>query len=739
MPHIPGFIARHAPSMPAGSHEMRDYNSNLGPPRTAPYTAPSVTPYLGLRARLSQVWINRWTILLLLVLARTLIAIGDLNHDLSSARREALSACSSVEDMGSALASMPHYLAGGVNEMTATGIEKAVNGLYAMTTMSVTGVEEIVIFVIHMLTSTYLCLITLAVSGSLHAVLSVIQDANDKLKTVVDSIGDDIGNVVSGVDKALDSLRDAANGVVGVFNGGKDAIPTIDLTTQIEAVKAIQLPSGLDDKLQNLNKSIPNFEQVQNFTDNIIRTPFELLKREINGSLGTYTFDRSIFPVPAKEQLTFCSDNDGINDFFNGLVKLMVDAKKIFIIVVILAAILVCVPMAYRDIRSWRLMKDRSRLVGSGQHDPLDVVYIVSRPHTSSWGISWSSKFRSTRRQSLVRWVFAYATTEPALFVLALGVAGLFTCLCQYILLREIQKEVPALANQVGAFADKVVGQLENASTTWAKDTNGVILSKQNEINSDMLSWVNTSTNAINDTLNTFVKETTNVLNSTFGGTILYDPITEVFNCLIGLKIAGFQKALTWIEENAQVAFPQMPNDTFSLGAAASIAGNDTADQSFLASPGDTTTNKITTAVARVIDHLYDAIRTEALISTVLVLVWVLIVLIGIVRALTMWFGRDKTRAEGGASSLEVEESYEGHASISHPMDFRSDDQDRYKEAKFQNVPLSARNIPSEPAPNYSRDDPFGDDKRADLSHNPYQAPGRPLTGRQSYYNDSKV
>jgi hypothetical protein len=739
MPHLPAFLAGLAPSLPAGGHEMREFNSNQDPPRSSPHTAPSITPYLGLRARLSQVWLNRWTILLLLVLARTLIAISDLNHDLASARREALSACSSVEDMGSAMASMPHYLASGVNELTATGIERAVSGLYATTTMGVTGVEEIVVFVINLMTSTYLCLITLAVSGSLHAVLGVIEDANQKLNATVSSIGDDIGNVVSGIDKTLNDVRNSINSIISPLTG-QQTIPNVDLSTQINEIKSLQLPSGLDADLQKLNNSIPNFQQVQNFTNNVIRTPFELLKKEINDSLGTYTFDRSVFPVPQKQQLTFCSDDDGINGFFDSLANITTLAKKVFIGVLIVAAILACIPMGYREIRRWRLMKDRSRLVGSGAHDPLDVVYIVSRPHTSNWGISLSSRFKSVRRQSLVRWVVAYATTEAALFVLALGAAGLFTCLCQYLLLKQLEKEVPALTNQVANFADKVVNTLNNASAAWANSTNSVLLEKENDINNQMFAWVNTSVDAINDTLNAFVSETTKVLNTTFGGTILYDPITEVFNCLIGLKIAGLQQALTWVEDHAHVTFPAMPNDTFSLGAVASIAGNQSADQSFLASPGDTTTDKISSAVARVADHLFEDIRTEAIISAFVVLIWVVVVLIGIIRALLLWCGRDKTRGEGGAPNLDAISPTNGHPSISLPTDFRSDNQDRFKTANFQEIPLNdERNVPAEPAPHYSREDPFGDDKRADLAVNTYQQPGRPLTERHSYYADAKV
>lgn len=69
-----------------------------------------ITPYLGLRARLTQIPINRWTILLLLLVARMVILFNGLHANLSSAQEEASSACSKVEDIGSALASMPHYM-----------------------------------------------------------------------------------------------------------------------------------------------------------------------------------------------------------------------------------------------------------------------------------------------------------------------------------------------------------------------------------------------------------------------------------------------------------------------------------------------------------------------------------------------------------------------------------------------------------------------------------------------------
>ena len=698
-----------APSMPAGSHEMRDYYSNQGPPRSAPHTAPSITPYLGLRARLSQIWINRWTILLLLVLARTLIAIGSINDNLASARREALSACSDVESMGSAMASMPHYMSQGVNELTAKGVEKSVNGLMSMTDLSVTAVEEIVVFVIGMMTNTYLCLITFAVTGSLRSVIGVIESSQQDINKLGSSVGGEIGDSIKKFTDAYKKVADNLNSVSILGTKSPTILPDApDLTKQLDELKNFKLPADLDADLQKLNSSLPTFEQVKNVTESVIRLPFEKLKDVMREEMGNYTFDRSVFPIPAKEQLTFCSDNDGINDFFDELADLAELAKKIFIAVLLVAAVAVMIPMGWREIKRWRKQQARSQLVNSAANDPMDVVYLVSRPYTSSMGIKLAGTnvhqpAAATRRQELIRWTVAYATSDAALFVLTLAVAGLFACLCQVILLRSLQSRTPQLTQQVGAFADKVIAQLNNASEQWAIGTNGAIEVTNKDINTNMLGWVNTATTAVNDTLNTFVTETDKLLNETFGATPLQDPIKEVLNCLVLLKVAGVQKALTWVHDNAKVEFPLLPNDTFTLGAVASIASNSSSpDDSFLATPGDKASDKISTAVNRFIHTLEDGIRTEAIISTFVLLVWVVVALMGVLRALTLWFSHSKTRGEGGAPPNE-------YPAMTQPRDFTSDNQDR-----FVNVPLTKVNNARqfEPAPEYSeRVDPNHDNR----------------------------
>lgn len=526
-------------------------------------------------------------------------------------------------------------MADGINEMTSSGVEKAVNGLMKMLELGVTGVEEIVIFVIHMMTSTYLCLITLAVSGSLHAAVEIGEAISKNLNETIEDVTNGIGDATKKVTDGINSIIDKINFPFGP-NFEK---PSINLDDQINKLKALEAPPEMQEGLQKLNQSIPTFEDVQNFTDNLIRLPFEEVKKLIQG-MNNFTFDRDLLPVPQKEKLDFCSDGNSIAKFFDDLVVMVYSAKKIALGVLIALAILAIVPMAYMEIRKHRRMQERAQLFHDVAYEPMDVVYLSSRPTSSTIGLWFGRRFGSARRQAVARWAWAYATSVPMLFLLSLAIAGFFSCFCQYLLVRGMQQKVPELTDQVAGFAEKVVGSLNNASMSWAGGVNGAVGKLDSTINDDVLGWVNTTTTAINGTLNGFVDKMSGVLNDTFGGTILYDPIKEVLNCLIGLKIAGVQKGLTWVQDHAHVNFPGVRNDTMSLGALAKVSDSSSAAE-LLANPNGKARDEVTEAVNYVVEKLLSGIRTEALISTALLLIWLVIALGGLVYAATHMARRD--------------------------------------------------------------------------------------------------
>lgn len=611
-------------------------------------TAGDTTPYLGLRARLSQVWINRWTVLLILVLVRVMILIASLNDDIGDAKIKALSACTKVEDIGSAMASMPHYLSVGVNEMAATGITKAVHAMAQVMMMILTAVEQLIIFIINMWVGTYVCLTSALIHGTLEVGIGAVNGASAVVNKAITDITGGLTSDIANIQKVInDVFGKLVNGVGGFFQGGPISTPTIDISSRINDLKNIKVdPSEFVKTLVALNTTIPTYDDARKATEDAIAIPFGLVRKVLNDSYSAYSFDRTVFPVAKKEALSFCSDNSIINDFFQGLYTIAANFKIGFIVVLTVLAVLACIVMTFWEIRRWRRQQSLARTLTQHGYDPMDVVYIANRPITARAGIKLASRF-SGKRQLLVRWAVAYGTSMPALFVLSLAIAGLFSCLCQFLLLQAVQKEAPKLTNQVGDFAGQVVKTLDNVSVKWATDANGVITHFTDDINNDILGHVRNATSAVNNTLNTFTSEMNKGLDAVFGQTVLANPVRQVVRCLIGLKVEAVEKGLTWVHEHARVSLPLFNNDTFSAGAQKSIQG-DSDLTSFLASPSSVTTDEITGAVNHVINFLRNGIVTEALISTGLLLVYVIVVLFGLVRSLIGMATRDDTRGTGG-------------------------------------------------------------------------------------------
>jgi hypothetical protein len=627
------------PSLHHESLEMSEFDKQQ--PQLRPYdTAPEVTPYLGLRARLSQIWFNRWTVLLLLVLARVLIGLASLNDQIADAKTKALSACTKVEDIGSAMASMPHYLSVGVNSLAADGISKSIHAMVEVLMMILTGVEALILFIINMYVGTYACLIAAFVHGGLDASVGAVEGTTNFMNDNINKITGDISSDLKGLQ---DTINDAFSHIS--FTGLKP--PTIDITSHLDDLKNIHIDdTKFVGDLVQLNTTLPTFDQVENFTKEALSIPFDFVKNKLNDSFANYAFDKTVFPVAEKQGLSFCSDNSFLNDFFQSLYQIAATAKIAFIVVITVLAVGAILLMAWLEIRQWRRQQRHAYVFSKHGYDPMDVVYIASRPVSATFGIKLASRF-SGKRQLWARWAWAYATSLPALFVLSLAVAGFFSCLCQAILLRALQKEAPALANQVGDFAGEVVTTLQNVSTNWANSANGVVTNFNTEINDDLFGYVQNATTAVNNTLNTFETEMDKAITAVFNGTILYNTVKGVIRCLIGIKIDNVEAGLTWVHDHAHVSFPLFPNDTFSQGASDSIHG-DSELTSFLATPASVTTDEISGAVDQVITVLRNSIIQEALISTMLLLVYVLVVLIGVLRSMAGMVGRDKTRGEGG-------------------------------------------------------------------------------------------
>lgn len=586
------------------------------------YNPGAATPWLGLRSRLSQVPMNRWTVLLLLVLARLLISLDGLNTNLISAKTRAVTACTKVEDVGSSMASMPHYLSAGVNRLAAEGITKAVHGLVDILLMILTGVQQLIMLFIEVKVGLVLCFSTAIARAVLEVGESAIKGATEALNAAVKGV---MGPLTSDINE----LISAASKVESFFTGHNpvdDVHDSLDKLNNLPPIDPDSLLKGLKDVENKIS-----YDNVKNVAKEAIAVPFDMVKRLLNESYGTWEFDHSVFPVPAKESLSFCP-NTTLEDFFEVLFKIAANAKIIGIVALVALAVLACGVMAWWEIKRFNRQLHKSETLIN--REPMDIVYIAGRPLTAGTGVWLSEKLSADRkRQFLIRWVVAYATTYTALFVLALAVAGAFSCLCQWIIMQAIQQEIPALAATVGDFAGDVVTFLEHASMKWANDSNGVILEFQGDINDKMFGHVRNATHAANDTIGKFDDAMHEGLNTAFGGVPPLEKfLSDIIDCLIGNKLDSVQEGLTWVNEHAQVTLPLFPVDVFSISANDSTSGNSNATN-FLSTPSSSVTDEIIDAVDGVVDMLWSSIIQEVVISVVLFLIYLAYVFFAVAQA----------------------------------------------------------------------------------------------------------
>ncbi|KAK9237101.1 hypothetical protein V1525DRAFT_404956 [Lipomyces kononenkoae] len=585
-------------------------------PRDYPHSPPpsfpngnGLTPYLTARSRLSQVWINRWTIICVLVLTKLILSNNSLNSGLESARSEAYTACEKVEVASSALVSLPHYMSVGSNELVAHGIEASVNALSQTLDLMIVGIEEIVVFVVNLVTGTYVCLITMAVTGSISTVLNGTEAIISWVNQTVGALGREINSEIDTFNSALSNVQTEVERI-GNFFTGSTALnwPTLSIP-EISELENLTIPSSINEHLAGLQSDLPTFSDVKNATSSAIRYPFEILRSVVNSSFSDYTFNRSLLPVPTKDSVAFCSDDPGIQNFFDDISSLVHTLFKISIIVLIVVAILAMLPMGYLDLYHWRRFRRRVYILTRSLQrtdkylDPIDSFHVATHPLSAFVGLYVTRPIESIKNKVMLRWLIAYVTYPPALLVFCMAIASLVAAMVQLYILHQVQSRSPELALSAGQLTDTVATTLQSKAVEWANGTNRALANTETSLNNDLFGWVWQATSSVNNTLNTFVDDMTSELNNIFGGTPLYTPITDVVNCLITFKVKGIEDGLTWVHDNAHISLPRVNESIISdaflpVTNATTVANNSTMQVTAAVSSNLTTTTSSTTSAA---------------------------------------------------------------------------------------------------------------------------------------------
>ncbi|KAG8928369.1 plasma membrane fusion protein prm1, partial [Tulasnella sp. 417] len=587
---------------------------------------------------------------------RLFSSISDAQDSGDGAKRVLLSSCNSAQTAATVAASLPRYMAEGTNE----GIEKAVNNAVdaAKATMifSLTALEGIIEFVIDIYRSTFLCFLELAVRGTLSVLIGATQEFSNFVTNSLNSLRTSIQGDIASANNVIQSAVSAVNNLIPSFLNVQLSVPTFDIPS-LSGLQDVTLPTTIQDSLTQLNSSIPTLDELRQGLDNLIETPFNALKQELNNSFSQIRFDKSVLPVPATQQLTFCNDLDTsvVDDLIRDLIKIARIGCFLLLGVAILMIIGNCFVQWYR----WKSLKhtlDRVReeetttITGAGpmmelsDRNLLSVASSIENPFAARVAYLMTRIFRLSPQKNInLRFFFNYIFYAPALACFLIGFFGLISVQLQLIAIQPIQRHYSAqVATQVNNFAqsiaDGVNGDMLAQSTAYANSVNTQIDTLQTSVNQGVFGWVNGTIVPLNNTIEAFYQDIQNAVQTVFGGTILETPMQEFIRCLIGTKVEALENAFTFVQENFQVNVPRVEPTVLMLSnstvqeattpiALAAVGGENGGDDGGI--------------VGNLVNRYVAALEKERLMFLIFLGLWMIVVFMAI--GIIFWHSYAKT------------------------------------------------------------------------------------------------
>ncbi|ODV97988.1 hypothetical protein PACTADRAFT_480 [Pachysolen tannophilus NRRL Y-2460] len=636
-------------------------------------------PYLQIWDRLSQVWLNKWSLLLVLIILKLIFYKKSLVSALQIAEIHTISTCSSIDQFSSIVSSLPHYMAKASNQIILKTIQDSENGLRKGLSYVVIGVEEIIIFMLDVTVGTYACLLTAAIDTgaevALNATEVVIDLAND---TMVD-LASDLEKNLSDLNSIIDDVLSVADKVESFF--GDDNDTSINKTfakiyLSIESLTNWEISPSINEKLTELENNVPDFSQVKNYTESLISIPFQELEQKILSSslIDNDTETELLLAVPGLITTDTCSKSTNITQFYSDLNNKIEFVTKTMLILLIICSLLIIVPLAWSEILHWtRLRKmvveleqlseiknkedvDDYGKAGSkhqSEAQSVDYLEVIERNYSrysSRIGILLSQMMFSdeyTEKQAAVRWIVSFVTTRNALTILSVSLGGMLTVLLEYIILTILIYSFKILREDFQKISSSIDKEIDVSIANWTLATNEYIYQAQESINDNLFGWVEESTLAINSTVEGFITKMNDAITDIFNGTPLYDPVKDVVSCVIEDKLYKVEESLTWVYDHSQITFPNVSSE-FLLDALNTFSSSDNDNDNTTSTASILITdskNLLEETLEMLLSQYRKSLLYELYISVCLFSIWILQVVIAITLVLfKFWWSKKSSK-----------------------------------------------------------------------------------------------
>lgn len=589
------------------------------------YRAYKPYPYLTLSDRLTQIWINQYTILVILIGIKVLLFGISLKGSLARSETYTINSCNLLDKYASNVMSMPHYTAKAANAMIAKSVEEANNATVKGLKLLLTGVESLIIFYIQIMVGTYACLLTAAVDTSVdvatNATKSVISFVNSTLDDVTDTIEDGLTDL----SKVINAAESAGESIIDLFTKKETESPFDKVNLTISGLKNFSIPSSINLKLEKLAADTPDFDTVENKTKSLIHIPFNYVKTKLDNE--TFYDNTKSMLVPHVKDANFCPSPDKIRTIYTNVENDIDKVVKVILALTFICAILLMGALSYMEYRKWKQVRDMTTEIATLQypHNKAEIYATIDQytnriPFFISTGISKVFRIDSTSKKREIRWFFAYLLSSPSMIILGIALAGILAVILQYIIFMVAVKCIRAAKNDFTNSSTDISGQIKEMVLDWTSSTNNYLNTTQASINEKLFGLVVEATDSVNKTISTFYDGINDELTNIFNGTVFEKPVKAVVKCVIGNKVEAVEKGLTWVHNNAALELPRV-NETYLL-----LASNSENKES--TSLSDKAVDMFNETILAIVKEYKKSLLYELVVSLILLGVFILQIII---------------------------------------------------------------------------------------------------------------
>lgn len=177
----------------------------------------SFRPWLGLKARLFLSLFSSSIVSLVILLVNLMTTHSQQQRQLMDAKQNIMDVCHRAEDEASSVLNLPYLFRDNFNRSIKQSIDDTIHGLSSALLLSISVCENVLIFLVDMYRSLYLCFIELLVRGTLSVITSVVGILSGLIHDISQSIEATIKGSIQAINATLKASLGGINDILKII------------------------------------------------------------------------------------------------------------------------------------------------------------------------------------------------------------------------------------------------------------------------------------------------------------------------------------------------------------------------------------------------------------------------------------------------------------------------------------------------------------------------------------------